>query len=191
MDCQKEIIELITKKTKELESEDNTRSWKKFIGDYFARVVKSYISKEISSSYKVTYPNAFISDIPIEYDLLIVKKDAKPARFTHSFYANDVYLGFELKTHGIFGGKKDLKNNIEKVKENFNTAQKMYSNIKFLYLTFKEVTNPVRKNSINYLKETEKYLYPYSVFCLSDSRKKTIIPGEWERFIKAVNQILK
>ena len=97
---QQTIFELIQKKRVELDKKDNTVSWKKFIGDYFCRVVKCFLGKEIPKSYQVTEPNAYITGFPVEYDLLIIMKGSKPEKYTRSFDPKDVYLGMELKMNG-------------------------------------------------------------------------------------------
>jgi hypothetical protein len=191
-DIQKSIFDLITNKSKEIENKKNTVSWKKFMGDYFVRVIKHYISKVITDAYKVTEPNVYISGFPIEYDLLIVNKNAKPKEFTYSFDPKDVRIGLELKIHGIFASKKDLKRNIEKIKNNFDIVRCVHCHINFIYLTFKEVTEPKRSNSIDYLKENRIIFKPdYKVFCLCDSRRNTIIEGQWEKFIEIIEKYVK
>jgi hypothetical protein len=187
---QEKIFKLINEKAQEISNNIKVGDWKKFRGDYFVRVIKARISEEIPDSFKVTEPGAYISGIPIEYDLLIVDKNAKPQIFTNSFEANEVHLGLELKVHGIFGGRDDLQRSITKIKNNFDIARKYHSHINFIYMTFKEVTNPVRKKSIDYLAETVKYLSPYKVFCLSDSRRKILIDGQWQKFIQEINKSL-
>jgi|TARA_B100001971_G_scaffold154564_1_gene143930 hypothetical protein len=191
---QQTIFELIQKKRDELDKKDNTVSWKKFIGDYFVRVIIEFLSKEIPKSYQVTEPNAYITGFPVEYDLLIIMKGAKPEKYTRSFDPKDVHLGMELKMNGIYGSRKDLKKNIQKVKNNFDLVKDEHNHTDFVYLTFSEVTNPKRKGSIDYLEINRDVFEPdYGAFCLSDSRREAITPdleNQWVNFVQKVNRHL-
>ena len=191
---QQTIFELIQKKRVELDKKDNTVSWKKFIGDYFCRVVKCFLGKEIPKNCQVTEPNVYITGFPVEYDLLIIKKGSKPEKYTRSFDPKDVYLGMELKMNGIYGSRKDLKKNILKVKNNFDLVKDEHNHIDFVYLTFSEVTNPKRKGSIDYLEINRDVFEPdYGAFCLSDSRREAITPdleNQWVNFVQKVNRHL-
>ena len=191
---QQTIFELIQKKRDELDKKDNTVSWKKFIGDYFVRVIIEFLSKEIPEGYQITEPNSYITGYPIEYDLLIVNTDSEPESFTHSFDPKDVHLGMELKMNGIYGSRKDLKKNIQKVKNNFDLVKDEHNHTDFVYLTFSEVTNPKRKGSIDYLEINRDVFEPdYGAFCLSDSRREAITPdleNQWVKFVQKVNRHL-
>ena len=191
---QQTIFELIQKKRDELDKKDNTVSWKKFIGDYFVRVIIEFLSKEIPKSYQVTEPNSYITGFPVEYDLLIIKKGSKPEKYTRSFDPKDVHLGMELKMNGIYGSRKDLEKNNQKVKNTFDIVKKEHSHINFVYLTFSEVTNPKRKGSIDYLEINRDVFEPdYGAFCLSDSRREAITPdleNQWVDFVQKVNRHL-
>ena len=192
---QQTIFELIQKKRDELDKKDNTVSWKKFIGDYFVRVIIEFLSKEIPEGYQITKPNAYITGYPIEYDLLIVNTDSEPESFTHSFDPKDVHLGMELKMNGIYGSRKDLEKNNQKVKNTFDIVKKEHSHINFVYLTFSEATNPKRTGSIDYLKINKNVIgKDYGVFCLSDSRRQTItaeLENDWDKFVEEINRSLK
>ena len=192
---QQTIFELIQKKRDELDKKDNTVSWKKFIGDYFCRVVKCFLGKEIPKSYQVTEPNAYITGFPVEYDLLIIMKGSKPEKYTRSFDPKDVRLGMELKMNGIYGSRKDLEKNNQKVKNTFDIVKKEHSHINFVYLTFSEVTNPKRAGSIDYLKKNKDVIgKDYGVFCLSDSRRQTItaeLENDWDKYVEEINRSLK
>ena len=192
---QQTIFELIQKKRVELDKKDNTVSWKKFIGDYFVRAIIEFLSKEIPKSYQVTEPNSYITGFPVEYDLLIIKKGSKPEKYTRSFDPKDVHLGMELKMNGIYGSRKDLEKNNQKVKNTFDIVKKEHSHINFVYLTFSEVTNPKRAGSIDYLKKNKDVIgKDYGVFCLSDSRRQTItaeLENDWDKYVEEINRSLK
>ena len=142
----------------------------------------------------MTEPNAYITGFPVEYDLLIIMKGAKPEKYTRSFDPKDVHLGMELKMNGIYGSRKDLKKNIQKVKNNFDLVKDEHNHTDFVYLTFSEVTNPKRKGSIDYLEINRDVFEPdYGAFCLSDSRREAITPdleNQWVNFVQKVNRHL-
>jgi hypothetical protein len=192
---QQTIFELIQKKRDELDKKDNTVSWKKFIGDYFGRVVKCFLGKEIPKNYQVTEPNAYITGFPVEYDLLIINMDSEPESYTQSFDPKDVHLGMELKMNGIYGSRKELVKNNHKVKNTFDIVKKKHPHINFVYLTFSEATNPKRTGSIDYLKINKNVIgKDYGVFCLSDSRRQTItaeLENDWDKFVEEINRSLK
>ena len=192
---QQTIFEIIQNKTDELDKKNNTVSWKKFIGDYFVRVIIEFLSEKIPKEYKITKPNAFITGHPIEYDLLIVNMDSEPESYTHSFDPKDVHLGMELKMNGIYGSRKDLVKNNHKVKNTFDIVKKKHPHINFVYLTFSEATNPKRTGSIDYLKINKNVIgKDYGVFCLSDSRRQTItaeLENDWDKFVEEINRSLK
>jgi hypothetical protein len=152
------------------------------------------LSEKIPKEYKITKPNAFITGYPIEYDLLIVNMDSEPESYTHSFNPKDVHLGMELKMNGIYGSRKDLEKNNQKVKNTFDIIKKEHSHINFVYLTFSEVINPKRAGSIDYLKINKDVIgKDYGVFCLSDSRREAITPdleNQWINFVQKVNRHL-
>lgn len=189
INTQDKIYDLMKTIYGEIDQRTIKRSWNKFIGDYFVRTIRYYLTKEISDAFQVTEPNGFISGIPIEFDLLIVDRAAKPELHTNSFNGSNVLIGFELKAHGVFGGKEDLSRTLLKIKDGFDEVREKHSCINFIYLTFKEVTETVKDSSINYFADTKKHLNPYKAFCLSDSRRGVIIPGQWEEFIKEINRL--
>ena len=96
--------------------------------------------------------------------------------------------------NGIYGSRKDLEKNNQKVKNTFDIVKKEHSHINFVYLTFSEVTNPKRKGSIDYLEINRDVFEPdYGVFCLSDSRREAITPdleNQWVNFVQKVNRHL-
>lgn len=191
---QNTIFSIICDKKNDLNKDNNTRAWNKFIGNYFMRVIKIFLFDEISDNYQVTEPNAYIKGFPIEYDLLIVRKDSNPEKYTHSFDPKDVYYGLELKLSGIYARKENLRDKINNIKSNFDLIKNRHSHIDFSYLVFSEVTNPKMKGSIDYLKENRAVFEPeYGVFCLSDDRQGKItseLANQWDKFVQRINQHL-
>lgn len=133
-----------------------------------------------------TSPNAYIFGFPTEFDLLILEKGSQPEKFTNAYKPEKVICGIEVKANGIYGGKSNLKRVINSIKQIFLSVNKEYEKIKFIYFTFQEVTSPKKQNSINYLNETKKYLEPYKVICLKDSRNGTVFVDQWQKFINYI-----
>jgi len=199
MENQEKIAELIEekiKKEKEGKPKEERRKWNKYYGDMCVRIFREFIMGEIPNTYTLSSPNAYICGCPTEFDLLIINKDAKPIKYTNAYRIEDVRVGIEIKSRGVFGGRSDVndvKKTIEKIKDNFDAVRDIYPNsrIDFVYLTYEEVASVKRKNSINYLQETINILSPYPVFCLKDSRADKLINGEWKRFIVHLNKLLE
>lgn len=166
------------------------KSWKKFYGDVCCRIFKEFLLREIPKNYTIRSPNAYIVGFPTEFDLLIVDGDTAPEEYTNAFSPEKVKCGIEIKAHGIFAGRKELTENITKIKENFNRVKNKYPSIEFVYLTYEEVASTKREGSIQYLDKTRQILNPYKVFCLRDSRKGEVIQGEWGKLISHLKAIL-
>lgn len=184
---QEKIIALIEKVKK---CTARGKSWKKYFGDVCCRIFREFLLKEIPEKYKISYPNAYIVGFPTEFDLLILDGDAKPEKYTNAFKPEKVKFVLEIKAHGLFGGSRDLEKEIKKIKEKFESINKIYPFIDFVYITYQEVAFPKRIDSIHYLDKTRELLDPYKVFCLKDSRTGKKIEGEWEKLICYLNQRL-
>lgn len=159
------------------------KCWKKYIGDVCCRIFREYLLAEIPKRYKISSPNAYIVGFPTEFDLLIIDENAITEKFTNAFKPENVKWGLEIKTRGLYGGRKILENKIIKIKQIFENVRKSQPSINFAYLTYKEVAYPKKSGSIRYLDETRHALAPYQVFCLKDSRTGKMIDNEWIKFI--------
>ena len=165
------------------------RDWNRFKGDVCARLMGYYIQKYLSPTLKVVGPNVYVDGFPTEFDLLILKEIAEPERFTAAYPPASVVACVEVKEHGVYGGRGDLITYLDRIRRNFDTLCTRFHHIKCIYLTIKEVSQPKRSGSINYLDETKRHLQPHQVFCLLDSRTGTIIKGEWQRFVDFLNKL--
>jgi hypothetical protein len=174
---QEKIVALIE------ERKPKGKSWKKYYGDVCCRIFREFLLEEIPNNYTISHPNAYIEGFPTEFDLLIVNSDAKPKQYTNAFQPEKVRCGFEIKAHGLFGGREDLEKEIAKIKQKFGKVNTYYPSIDFVYLTYEEAAFVKRESSIKYLEETRKIMNPYKVFCLKDSRTGKVIEGEWKRLI--------
>ncbi len=151
------------------------------------------MESSLNSNYKIPEPYAYIEGFSTEFDLLIVSKEAKTSeQYTNTYDPKDVKFGIEIKAHGVYGGREELKKAIERIRSNFQEVKNSFPHINFLYFTFEEVIAPKRKTSINYLSETINRLNPYEVFCLRDSRDPDRInEGEWSKLVDYANNTLE
>lgn len=182
---QSEIVEIITKKCDNLESgklHEDKQAWNKFKGDVTCRVVKSYMEKHMPENTRISNPNAFIEDLPNEFDLLVVEHDAKPREFSNCFESGNVKSVIEIKKGGVFSLK-----DADTIRDMFNHVTSRLPHIKCAYLTIEEAKTTRRSNSINFYNECKERLAKHGFFALKDLRgNKSLIQGEWAAFLDYV-----
>ncbi|MCC6019112.1 MAG: hypothetical protein LM601_08775 [Candidatus Verstraetearchaeota archaeon] len=157
-------------------------SWNRYNGRVACNVVKYYLEKHLRSGLKAA-TSVFIKGLPIEFDILIIDKDAVPEEFTDAFDPESVHSVIEVKSHGTIGEER-----LEQIKRIFEKLDKEYG-IKPIYLTIREAGKPQRKGSKNWIEITTKILSPYKVYVLSDSRKGELYPDQWKNFIEYINSL--
>ena len=80
--------------------------------------LKQYIEKMIRTRpLKVSEPNSYILGVNAEYDLLLLKKDAKPIKEMNIFSPEDVEGVVEVKNSGLFGVRKKTNNEQKTLKD--------------------------------------------------------------------------
>jgi len=160
----------------------------KFSGDVCCRILKSFLEAEIRPQFRVSDPNAYIWDCPTEFDLLVIRRDARLKRYTNAFRPEAVLCAVEVKAAGTgFGSQEDFKKDLHKLREGFKRAKKRFPGLGLLYFTFEE-SNPKRPDSFRYLTETRKALRPFPVFCMADRRTGELLPGQWRAFVRCVRK---
>ena len=167
--------------------EDEFKHWKKFFGDVACRVVQFYLNEYIINKDKseVVGPNAFINNLPIEIDLLIVKKGAKPMRFTNMYGADQVLAAIEIKTSGVFDNGA-----IEKQAETFDSIKKIFPKIDCIYISLQE-NEPKKPESFNLVKTTKTLLNRrgYGAFIFKNIRNDEYFDGELEQLVKRIKAL--
>lgn len=109
---------------------------RQFSGAAMVHIVKDLLKEyELYTSDK----DVFIKGIPIEIDLLIVKKDSKPL-YGILWNADDVLFALEIKKSGVIE-----INNSYKINADFNRIKSLYPHIKLLYITLSESRNNIRE----------------------------------------------
>lgn len=146
---------------------------KKAKGAAAAELLKREIEKLLKDEpYKVSAQNSYIKGSSFEYDLLIVKKSAKP--YLGLIYEpEDVIAVLECKSNGLAGNIQNAAGGIAKA---FNAAYACDPKIHFGYITYgekipvnefnsktNEPTHNQWKETISALKETEGSLIAFPV----------------------------
>ena len=190
---------------------DSPGSWYKFNGDAVSRIVMEHIDKHVKArEMKVAGPNAFIDGFSTEFDLLITGRNAEPKPHTNSYKPEDVHIAIEVKTSGMFGGKKtpspdggmlsvvdDVKKNYENMVNKFKDTQEKNPKIKLAYLSIHEQNGGVRKGKdgkygMDYIALAHKISEEnknVGAFILSNNRTTPVpCPGEWKSFVQFISE---
>ena len=139
-------------------------SYNKIIGNIVASTFRKYISYIINYygyDYKVSNVNAYIKGYPTEWDLIILKSDAKETN-TNVYQMEDVKAILEFKTSGLTDTNIDEQFN--KQFSNLNSIyNKLGNRIVFGYITFSE-TPKLYENTKSYFDENNQRLNTSFVF---------------------------
>lgn len=171
---QKEILEKVHEIRRTLKNRG--RAWNRFRGDAITRVVTSFLKKYMPDSVKIVRLS-WIEDCPVEFDLLVVDKDAKPIDFTGAYPKDRIHVLIEVKGSGFFVKKDELE---QKIKELFQKWRDQ-TNKPVLYFSLWERSN-------DYADLMSRAVGKKTAFSLEI--KDEINPGEWERFVKTVKSYL-
>ena len=128
-------------------------SYNKLVGNITNMTLRKYITqilKENNLNYKVSIPNSFIENCPVEWDLIIVKKDVNDTD-DNIYKSEDCICIIEFKTSGL------MPTQYKKITETFETPfgyitdikKKTKHQIPFIYITIAE--------SLEYFHGTKKY----------------------------------
>ena len=154
-------------------------SWKKFNGDVTCRVIADHIQGHLPPGYKIVGPNAYLVDHPIEFDLMVAKKNARRVRSTNAYSPEDIVVIIEIKRSGIFNYTEEMR----EIRAKFDGIKGIRRSIKSMYLTGQEA-------SIIH-DDTRDELKPYPAFILRTSNSKGYLKGQWRKFIGAILRVLK
>ncbi|MEM0135967.1 MAG: hypothetical protein QXU18_12215, partial [Thermoplasmatales archaeon] len=113
--------------------------WYKLKGEIVNRTIAKYLEKYVSPDYKVVGPHVFIiyEDQPIEYDILIVDKDAKPVEDDCVYRKEDVKFILEIKKTGLYYKKDEVEG---KLKEYLEKLSKPVGKEHLVYMALREST---------------------------------------------------
>jgi hypothetical protein len=161
------------------------RGWSKYKGDVCARLLVDHMRGHLGPGLKVVGPNVYLEGYPTEFDLMIVRADSEPIRYTAAHRPRDVAACIEVKSRGVYGGREQLRKAVGDLRKTFETITKKSRHIRCAYVTMRERCHVKRQASINYFVETTKYLDPYPVYCFQDSRPNGEVRSkDWADFVK-------
>lgn len=148
--------EINFQKSKAQTEEEVKGSYNKIIGNVVASTFRKYISYILNYygyDYKVSNVNAYIKGYPTEWDLIILKSDAKETN-TNVYDFNDVVAVIEFKTSGLTD--KDIPGQFDKQFYNLNSIfNNTGTKIPFGYITFSE-TPKLYEETKKYFDENNK-----------------------------------
>jgi hypothetical protein len=166
-----------------------TLSWGRFNGDFACRVVKAYLQRHICPDL-VVGPGAFTEGYPVEFDLLILRSRAGPARFTNCYPDSKVRCVVEVKLRGpAYVKRGELQTTLARFRFKYDRAVREYPHLKCVCLCITETTMPKSPRSIDYFEETRKALQKggHRAFCLKKrGRAGPLLAGRWKNFVRAV-----
>ena len=127
---QKEILEEVR------EIRDRYRgqgmAWNRFRGIATLNVVKRCLKKHMPKSKRVV-KLGWVEGCPMEFDLIIVRRDAKPIGLTPAYGRNDVFCTVEVKSAGVFWKLDEMGEELKKLRQKAMETQKPW-----FYLTLWE-----------------------------------------------------
>ncbi len=142
-------------------------------GDVITRTVIGLLSNHLPRDYTIAEPNGYIDGCPVEFDILILRKNSVPVLpYSNVHEREDGKSIIECKKQGFFY-KKSLSQT--KIVENFKNLER--AGLPYKYITIRE--------SRRIIEATRSVLPEDKSFFLGISAEKWI-NGEWERFVKSV-----
>jgi hypothetical protein len=176
MDFDQEQNEILDELNKlDMSDKYRGRAWFKYKGDFTNRLLIAFLKKHVRNC-EVVGPAAFIDGFPTEFDILVVSKNASPYPSTNCFKNGDVKLIVEVKKHGFYFKKISAEENIHNYLKPYEDTGKVW-----FYFTIQENKT---------LTDATKKVMRERAFFLSTSPNKIQIPGEWKRFIEAVQRVI-
>ncbi|MEM4067817.1 MAG: hypothetical protein QXV17_13255 [Candidatus Micrarchaeaceae archaeon] len=165
------------------------REWYKLKGEIVNRTIAKYLEKYLNQDYKVVGPHVFIiyEDQPIEYDILILDKDAKPVEDDCVYGKDYVKLILEIKKTGLYYKEKEFESEFIGY---LDKLSKPVGRKYLVYITLRESTGN-KKRIDNFLENTGA-AYKDNVFIMGQTGgKREWNPGIWEAFIGRILELLK
>jgi len=172
---QKKMVDYVKKLGFPKDEVHRKGEWNKFFGDVANRVVVKILNKHLPKDYAAIGPGAYVEGVPSEFDMIIVKKHAKPSEFTNAYPRSSVLTVVEVKRTGVFYKKEEAD---EKMREHRQKLAASLKDIPLFYITFHESER---------LMEATKRVYGDSAFFMSTGTNYSIIlSGEWRRFVESI-----
>lgn len=178
---QKDIVDYVNAEKRNLPRlEGRKRVWNKYVGDLANTVLINYVNSHLTGDFTAVGPSVFIEGAPTEFDLIIVKKEAKPLFQINAYPRSSVKAAIEVKERGLF--VKKIKAD-ELLRRRLQILNQDLQGIQYLYITFHE--------SETLINATKRVLGENAFFLSTGSNKNLeIISGEWERFLQTIQSVL-
>ncbi|MEM4055980.1 MAG: hypothetical protein QW578_02930 [Thermoplasmatales archaeon] len=162
------------------------REWYKLKGEIVNRTIAKYLEKYLNQYYKVVGPHVFIEDYSIEYDMLILDKDARPVKYDCVYRKDDVKLILEIKKTGLYYKEKEFESEFIGY---LNKLSKPVGRKYLVYITLRESKG--NKKIDNFLENTGA-AYKDNVFIMGQTDgKREWNPGTWKTFIERIQYLLE
>ena len=181
-----------------LDARHSGYGWGHYQGDVIPRIISHYLRSRLPINLNVIGPNVYVKDVSIEFDLMVVDRDAEPELFTSAYPAEQVRCVMQIKRSGAIAGA-DFKQGIQRIKSNFDQAvfgevepvatsgkiewHKKRPRCGAAYIALSEAVDPKKAGSADYGRITREVLAPYPAFIMLNSRSNEILPGEWQRLV--------
>ncbi|MEM3845791.1 MAG: hypothetical protein QXU98_08820 [Candidatus Parvarchaeota archaeon] len=163
------------------------REWYKLKGEIVNRTIAKYLEKYLNQDYKVVGPHVFIENYSIEYDILILDKDAKPVEDDCVYGKDYVKLILEIKKTGLYYKKDEVEGKFKKYLEKLSEP---IGKKHLVYITLRESTS--NKEKIEEFLDKTGAAYKDNVFIMGQTDgKREWNPGVWEAFIGRILELLK
>ncbi|MEM3193253.1 MAG: hypothetical protein QW292_14440 [Candidatus Parvarchaeota archaeon] len=163
------------------------REWYKLKGEIVNRTIAKYLEKYLNQDYNVVGPHVFIKDCSIEYDMLILDKDAKPVEDDCVYGKDDVKLILEIKKTGLYYKKDEFEGKFKKYLEKLSEP---VGEEHLVYMALRESTGN-KKRIDNFLENTGT-AYMDNVFIMGQTDgKREWNPGTWKTFIERIQYLLE
>ena len=156
-------------------------SWNGCSGDITSKLFSHYIKEAVKGKYDVSGENSFVEGFPYEFDLLILKKGAKPFKFTSIYEPKDVVFCMELKSSaGPFNDEERSKKYAEDFKNKRNLLREANGKIEMIYLSMK-----VPQARKEFFERTTENFKPIKCFKICEG--VSICEGAWKKLMEALH----
>jgi len=149
--------------------------WNKFLGSITSKIISAHLQKHLPKNVKII-KLGYVEGFEREIDLLIVDRNAEPAKFTDAFPQERVRVLVEVKTSGLYYKKKEVGQKLSKELKYIHTKTR----IPVSYISFYEVRS--------FIEEIQRSISNNSIsaFILHDWDNLRL--GEWKLFVNWVLQ---
>lgn len=177
---QVEMVDYIKNLSYPKEESHKKGEWNKYFGDVTNRLVVESLNNHLPKDYLAIGPGAYVEGTSHEFDILIVRKNVSPVRFTNAYPRTSVLAAVEVKKTGIIEKKEQAE---EKMRKHRKRLVESIKGIPLFYITFHE--------SEKLIYATKAVFGDSAFFMSTGTNYGMIISGEWKRFVETVLSVLR